>query len=86
MRLATVVIIFIISVCVSNGWTMRCGNEIITEGDSEYSLSTKCGNPEGVSTDVWGDKKELYYKDNGGGVNRVEVLNGKVVNIEFERK
>ncbi len=84
MKLVT--IILITSLMVSKGHGMRCGNQIVNEEDSEYILQQKCGQPNSQGSDIWGDKKKIYYNGNNGEVNTITILNGRISNIQMNRR
>lgn len=60
-------------------FSMRCSSDIIIEGDSEYKVVKSCGEPKYKSMDKW------YYDFNDGAVYTVNIYNGVVTRIEFNR-
>lgn len=68
----------------SQALALRCEGQLVYEDDSEYEVVQKCGEPDGESGDVWQDRKTLYYNNNGA-TESVQILNGKVTDIELNR-
>lgn len=64
---------------------MRCGNDVITEGDSAGKLS-QCETPTYSNTDVWNEQSVYEIRKNDGSVYTVHVLNNVIQSIEMSRE
>lgn len=73
------------TVASSSAYSLRCGSDLVYEGDSEYTVMQKCGESNDTNTDAWGDKKTLYYDDGNGATEEVKILNGRVTDVELKR-
>lgn len=78
----------------SAGAGMRCGRELVSEGDSKFRLLEACGEPdliERVDCDCDCGQgrglrvEKVYYRRDRGGAEAVTVKGGVVVKIETER-
>lgn len=67
-------------------FALRCHGKLVYENDTRYQLEQKCGPADGVNSDIWQDQKELYYEGSNGATTTVEVINGRVVNIDENRR
>lgn len=44
------IIIILISSIVSPSYALRCGNQLVLEGDSKFDLKKKCGDPDFIDS------------------------------------
>ena len=81
-------IIFISLLIASTSlYAMRCGNDIVVEGDSLTSVYSKCGKPHSVeSNGIFNSPDSITYNNNDGSTTTVTISNGKVDSIEMNRK
>jgi hypothetical protein len=85
MKMLSGSVALVISLFISTAQAMRCGNQLVTEGDTVAQIYEKCGEPSASYGDVWGDKQERVYKDGNGGQETIKILNGRVTDVEFNR-
>lgn len=64
---------------------MRCGNNVITEGDSASKLS-QCETPSYSNTDVWNEQSVYEIRKNDGSVYTIHVLNNVIQSIDMDRR
>jgi len=69
----------------SGGFAMRCGNQIVTEGDSEYKVRQLCNiKEEYIVNNEQADVKSLYSKE-AGMTNEYVIIDGKLHEINSHR-
>lgn len=81
-QLAMVIMVFF----SLNASAMRCGTQLILEGDNAFDVRTACGEPDYVEDrGVYKDAAIWWYKQSGGLVYRLLIKQGIVYSIEFHR-
>lgn len=69
----------------TGGFALRCGNQIVSEGDSEYKIRKMCSiEEEYIVNNEQADVKVLYIP-NGGMMNELTIVDGKLQSIEGHR-
>jgi len=69
---------------------MRCGNQLVDEGDYAYEVRRACGEPDAVQplggpfADIYGSDEEIWYYDFGDArfVRVLHFRNGRLQRIE----
>lgn len=80
------ILIIILSIISYNADAMRCGTQVVTEGDSLREVVEACRNPDGGYSNVeFTAPDKLYYEQSGGRTCTVTQSNGTVNNIECNR-
>lgn len=82
LRLCTALVVALASV---NSYALRCGTELVYDGDTQAQVLSKCGSPEsryqgGILSD------EVYYTYNQDGMNyEIKFFKNHVVEINQSR-
>ncbi len=66
-------------------FALRCNGKLVYDNDSQYTVEQKCGEAQNISGDIWQDRKVMTYDQGHGATSTVEILNGRVVNIDENR-
>lgn len=70
---------------------LRCGSDLVQEGDTKFEVLDKCGEPEavefvGYKLDGFGERdlviEHLYYGPWHGWYYLIEIVGGKISKIE----
>lgn len=70
---------------MSKAYSMRCGNDIVSTGDSYSYMISKCGNPVSSNEDFFRDRGYYIYKLDGGAVYTVVTLKNVITDINMGR-
>ena len=76
-----VVALVVATVYATNSFSMRCGNQLILEGDRVEKVISACGEPTSDSLSTLG-----YHNLDGSGMSYyIHIDNGVVERIDFTR-
>lgn len=83
--IARFLLVVIVLLGISNVYAMRCGNSVITEGDTEQHLLASCPSPPTVTQDFFKDNTFYFYKFTDGSCYSVTSFHGTVSSIAMSR-
>ena len=75
-------VLFILATAPVMADNMRCGNSLISRGDSQLKVLNYCGNPMYTEKDRSGSFKWIYYTQRGAFAKVVYIQNNRVVTIK----
>lgn len=95
MQIRIACLVLLVLLCAGPpAWALRCGSDLVMEGETKFELIKKCGEPVsvefiGYKLDIYGRRdlliEHLYYGPWKGWYYLIELVGGRVNKIDSFR-